>query len=225
MAAHSHWVKIDRALEHIDALDASVKAWLGKNPYTVREETGPYVDSDGHHITNLRRHALVLRMREPFPREWSALVGDAVHNLRSSLDHLAFALNAKGYAEANNGAVLPESPSKASQFPIIGHGDRKRRTSAATILNREARRRLQFAHPDALPLVKRVQPYLCAELTGGGATTFQRHPLWLVSELDNTDKHRELVLAALVSERQNYRRFTIADGGLRLCAGDRGSSQ
>jgi len=66
--------------------------------------------------------SFLVRIREDPPAEWSAIIGDAVHNARSALDHLAFAL-----VEANGG-----SADENTTFPITdkpeGYGDRLRRS-------------------------------------------------------------------------------------------------
>lgn len=194
MAAGSHWVKIDRALDHIKALDESIAAWRGDDPYTVREEQGPYVqegrDGPPVHLVNVTRTALVLRIDPPFRAEWSAYIGDAVHNLRSALDHLAFALNSKGYADANDGADLPPAEEQASEFPVIGDEDSKGNTGQGPHLFASASgRNLRHVSDEPRRIIEDVQPYKAGQ-------KWATDPLWLIHDLDRIDKHRQLVLAA-----------------------------
>ncbi len=75
--------KIDRAGEHIDALNGEIRHWAEGNPYSVEgEPIGP----SSYHRIYVRLHKV------PNVRRWGVLLGDAVHNLRSALDHLVYAL-------------------------------------------------------------------------------------------------------------------------------------
>ncbi len=71
-------VKIDRADEHINHLDAEVRAFKARRPYRVVHEVDP--QTQWHHF--------VVREIEPIPILWSAIAADAVHNLHVALDHL-----------------------------------------------------------------------------------------------------------------------------------------
>jgi hypothetical protein len=203
-----HWVKIDRALDHIDALDKSIQAWISKyDPYSVREEHGPYlhIEPDGPPHTlmsGMTRTALVLHVSEPFPVEWSALIGDAVHNLRSALDNLAFALNAKGYADATNGRVLTDEDAATSEFPIIGNVNRKGNVADGNVIFANARRKIAHVDPAARAIIEGIQPCKRRE-------EWATDPLWLIHDLDRIDKHRELVISTAAMDRLDGRHFKI----------------
>jgi hypothetical protein len=99
---------------------------------------------------------------------WSAVIGDCVHNLRSALDHIAY--------------QLVRSPNTRTQFPIL---DRPPRT-------RWRRKRVvpQVSGGASLlvrGVIEAVQPYNRRDL---------HHGLAAVRDLDNIDKHRELLLLA-----------------------------
>ncbi|HYZ92738.1 MAG TPA: hypothetical protein VFA34_10155 [Actinomycetota bacterium] len=99
---------------------------------------------------------------------WGAIAGDCVHNLRTALDHLAW--------------QLAKRPGKDTAFPIW----------------RTPRRRWYAPHKHLLPdicggvgrdvrqALEVVQPYNRRDLN---------HSLWTISRLDNTDKHRVLLVA------------------------------
>ena len=199
----SHWVKIDRALDHINALDSSIKAWRSDHPYAVREEDGPYIH-EGTLMINMTRTSLRLRIAKPYPPEWSALIGDATHNLRSSLDHLAYALNSKGYADANEGAHLPPGDAQASEFPVIGNVNAKGNPANGLDLFLSPRIQRKFATVPvgARPIIEDVQPYKRGE-------KFVTDPLWLLHEFDRIDKHRQLVVAAAANSTINLRHIEI----------------
>ena len=201
----SHWIKIDRADAHIDALDHSVEAWRSENPYTFREEYEPHepVDPFIEVEEGWVRTSLRLRVPDAYPTEWSAFIGDAIHNLRSSLDHMAFALNANGYAKANGGAALPPREVKLSEFPIIGDDDSKGNPGmGAAMFAERIKRRLRLADPAAIAIIDRVQPYR-------RGPKFTATPLWFIHDLDIIDKHQQVVLAAVTTEQLRINRMFI----------------
>jgi hypothetical protein len=94
---------------------------------------------------------------------WAVVVGDAVHNFRSTLDHLVFQL------------VLMDggAPTELTQFPIaLGKGDFKR----------QAARRMRGVTAQHHDAVREFQPYRSED------PNF--HPLALLKDLSNIDKHR-----------------------------------
>src|SRR3954447_18888315 len=76
------WAKVDRAAEHLRALDLGCKVFLHTKPYYVAAE----FDAEAE------RHAILLRVREPVPIVLSVIVGDFLHDLRSALDQAAWLL-------------------------------------------------------------------------------------------------------------------------------------
>lgn len=88
----SPWmVKASRAAHHLDDLRQRVEAF--KDQY-VRLEQVPTGDG--------RQTDIILRIDQPIPLEWSAIIGDILHNLRSTLDTLAFE-----FARLHYGGDLP----------------------------------------------------------------------------------------------------------------------
>ena len=78
----SYRTKLDRAVEHVDALDHNIGAWLGSHPY------GLTIEHD------LEQSEGVLRIRDiqDPPQRISVGIGDYLHAIRSALDHLAYDL-------------------------------------------------------------------------------------------------------------------------------------
>jgi hypothetical protein len=93
------------------------------------------------------------------------LTGDLVHNLRSALDHLAFQLVTVGISFGETRTQKWED----IQFPIFNS---PQSYEAGKI------RRIQGARREAIEAIDALKPY-----KGGN------DPLWLLSKLDNTDKH------------------------------------
>src|SRR5882757_2753581 len=101
----SCWLKLRRAKEHFDTLESEISAWHNPAPYSVRKER----NSDGS------RHSMILVGDSTKRLErWSLICGDCVHNVRSALDHLVYAL-----AIINSGKNPPPNE-RNLQFPICG---------------------------------------------------------------------------------------------------------
>jgi len=101
------------------------------------------------------------------PRAWSETIGDCLHNLRATLDYLVWELWVR-----TSGA--PASPQNV-QFPI--EQDRHRFRSGR-------RQRIGGLPARAQAEIQRLQPFRASAPT--------QHPLWLLRELSNHDKHRFL---------------------------------
>ena len=76
------WAKIDRAAQHQTAFEAASAVWLETKPYEIRTNFEARTDE---YITRLGKAPVV-------PLELSATIGDAIHNLRSALDHFVYRL-------------------------------------------------------------------------------------------------------------------------------------
>ena len=143
-------VKLARASQHIQELESNARKYLASAPFTLLRVEEP----NGDLLWRVKINRLV-------PLEWSAIVGDAVHNLRSALDLLAWQL------VELNGA----QPSRDTCFPIT--------QSAAGQYEQTLKRALNGAHQKAIRLIRRLRPF-----AGGNTVLGQLHAL------DITDKHR-----------------------------------
>ena len=85
MIPNSARLKIDWAEKHLDALDAEIDRWTSGPPNPRRLKR----IRDGVPSTDFRAQ---FRFDPPIPDTLPMIIGDAVHNLRSALDHLACAL-------------------------------------------------------------------------------------------------------------------------------------
>jgi len=147
--------KLERAEKHIRDFNAEIRAFFDSGPYEV-----------------LRRDDLATRERiyyvgsvRDVPPEAVAIAGDAIHNLRSTLDHLALQL-----VLAAGG-----TPNTATCFPIC---------KDATKYKAESPRKVKGMGQAAIDAIDAIKPY-----RGGNFT------LWRLHELDRIDKHRVLVTA------------------------------
>lgn len=96
------------------------------------------------------------------------IIGDVVHNLRSAFDHLAWQL-----VEANGGI-----PGRRTGYPLCG--------SPTDFQKPETKGKVKGVRSGALKLIEATQPYQSGY-----------DCLGKLSELDNFDKHRLLLVAAI----------------------------
>jgi hypothetical protein len=192
-------LKLQRAYFHCQALNDAIQR--------VRRDY-PNTPAVGVQELDAQARQMVFAIKlDPPPTTWATLIGDALHNLRSSLDHLFWEL----IRRRNYGHDLP--PGTRATFPIFKNrgrfwkkgkdGDWSSRSGARSLLQIPA---------DARRLILDVQPYK----DGNGPE------LWRLHRLANDDKHQTLhygvqaiVQAAYgVIAQQNVRlgAFTPASG-------------
>jgi hypothetical protein len=108
-------LKVIRAKKHIDEFKSKADSFLARNPYQiiVEENVG------NHHIKWPR--SLVFHVREEIPEEFSAIIGDAVHNLRSALDLLLCAL-VRANGRSDTGVQFPVARDAESLDEVIEKG-------------------------------------------------------------------------------------------------------
>jgi hypothetical protein len=140
-------IKISRAKKHLADLKAAVDAFDALHPYSLTTDKAPRYE--------IHRFWL----NAPIPVEWGAILGDCIHNLRSSLDLLAVEL-----ITINGG-----TPSDYSAFPI-SPDERHFEARGVPRLNGASARAIEF--------VRRLKPY-----RGDGNNT-----LWELHRLDIADK-------------------------------------
>src|ERR1035441_9918456 len=148
-------IKIERAEKHLDELEAVV--------LSLGEATFKLISLDSQPETG--KPFMNFRPLNVYPPEIPAITGDAAHNLRSALDHLAFHLVQVGITFGETAPAKWED----IQFPIF-----------PSLKSYEAGkgRRIQGAQREAIEAIDALKPYK------GGCEA-----LWLLRRMDNTDKH------------------------------------
>jgi len=152
-------LKIERAKKHISDLEEVIIPFFDGSPYGVGAELD----------TQISHYLIHLESVKPLPAIIPLLVGDAVHNLRSALDHLAWQL-----VEAAGGV-----PNKDTYFPICNDPIKGSQQYASALGKGE----ISKMYSGAEKLLASIQPY-----QSGDDTLFCLHTL------DIHDKHR-IVLA------------------------------
>lgn len=165
-------LKLGRAREHVKALEAAVETFLYEEvPYAAHRE----VQNEG------TDHVLIWDRYTAPPDSIGLILGDAIHNLRSSLDHMVVALAEAG-AQAQGITMTAEQIARL-QFPVV-----RTKTDFTNQINRG---RLLHVYPAAQAYIESRQVYKADQ------QLLQRDLLTELTELDNTDKHRALTIAGL----------------------------
>ena len=166
--------KIERAEKHIRDLQLASQAFFDSRPYEIIAEKNSDTAERTYYLGDIAE----------VPAEIIAICGDALHNLRSALDYLAFQI-----------IRTRTKPSERSAFPIA--------KSSTIYMSSKARREIEVARPDAIKYIDTLEPYK------GGSDA-----LWRLKELDDIDKHRLLLAVgtrytarrATPSERERLRK-------------------
>jgi hypothetical protein len=154
--------KLGRADEHAQTIKSHLKRWRDSNPYLITRE----------HNAEFTRYSLVAHIAAQPPLvQWSLIVGDAIHNLRSALDHLVYAL---AIFESHQN---PPPCHSSLQFTICVSDDEFIKT-----------KRLGRLSDPVRAAIKGFQPYI------------RKHPdlpplLSILNKFENADKHKLLQLA------------------------------
>lgn len=126
-----------------------------------------------HRYPETRHYEFRVHFSRQVPRtRWGLFVGDIVHNIRCALDYVAWEL-----AEANSGP-MPED--RRTMFPIFAD---------PLLYKRYGEPRISRLGKRAQAMVKRLQPY--------HRDTRAEDPLWLLENLDSTDKHKLLAVTLI----------------------------
>jgi hypothetical protein len=170
MGKASWRLKLDRAEEHLQQLEAEVDRYAARDTYQVLGQ----IKTEGQE----RVWLYCLRVTEqPDADRLAAIAGDVVHNVRSALDHLAVAL---GQRDAFF-PVFTEDPALDQRSYSCVHDDPRARWARA----------VDGMPKDAVTIIEAAQPYH----SGPDANI---NGLALLNRFDNADKHRR-ALAPIVS--------------------------
>ena len=171
MTTTKSWrLKLDRAEKHLDELEAEVCRYSSLDPHTAVKRRQP--KGQKHLWTYVVQFTL-----EPHDQIGLA-AGDAAHNMRTALDHLAVAMSIK--AERNS-AYFPIEDRRIWEVGPDGN---------FLIPDDDARQRFDRAvrgmTGEAIALVKELQPYNFRGQIAANA-------LRVVRVVDDADKHRQII--------------------------------
>ncbi len=150
-------LKIQRANKHIFDLKSEIARFFATDPYRRAIKDDPQTGE----------RVCYLSVCDPVPLSVSIVAGDAISNIRSALDHLAYQLVRVGTGKPG--------PFPEVSFPIV---------DAPSKLESAIKGKVKGARKDAIEAIRTVKPY-----KGGNDT------LWYLHKLNIIDKHRLLVAA------------------------------
>lgn len=146
-------LKVERAKRHIEELTQEIQAFHARRPYTI------FAENDAHSDQRVWK----VKVNERIPQKWSAIVGDAIHNVRASLDVLLCAVvRASGREHVNHVHFVIRETEKEFEAALP--------------------KNIRGASPAAVALIRELKPY-----KGGNEA------LWRLHRLDILDKHQGIV--------------------------------
>lgn len=170
--------KLKRARKHLANLQSRSQKWLLDNA-SHRRSTKKDPDRPGYYQYSIHSSCPNIPL-DPF----ALIIGDVLHNLRSSLDHLVYAL------ALNYTGSLSEEVARNLQFPIFGDKDWNGKMGVGNArFERNRKAWIGAIHPEAQAFIKNLQPY-------HKGNAFAEHALWKFHQLSNLDKHRLLLTSA-----------------------------
>lgn len=154
-------LKVDRANKHIRDFKEAVSQFLWFTPNLYGPQPKTRKNRNPKHLKD------VFRLKVSIPDEVYATAGDAIHNLRSALDHVAFSI-------ARKAGVSDARSLRDIDFPI------RRNLKAFDDSMRKAA--VKSCGPKAVAFYRIFKPY-----NRGNRT------LWAINALDVIDKHRKFL--------------------------------
>lgn len=149
-------LKIERAKEHVADLERQLGAFLGSNPYKVGAKHDPQTRELIYYVASV----------DQTPDSLSVIAGDAIQNLASGLDHLAYQLVCSDTGDN------PPNP-RWIYFPI---------QDDATKYEAKKNGKMQGAAKETFDAIDSLRPY-----KGGNDL------LWSLYQLNTIEKHRLLL--------------------------------
>ncbi|GAB3546936.1 hypothetical protein GCM10027444_10520 [Actinopolyspora lacussalsi] len=184
------WAKMRRASRHIEEVRKLVDDMESGSYWWIEEEEGRHENESAYR----------LRLKESVPAELATAVGDAVHNMRSALDSVAYEL-----ARKYKGGTLDNSMERAAVFPICEEPESFDRFFA------KSPRKNMYGPQEKLAL-RSVQPFsLIEEAESYGAQVsrtyeneLKKDELFRLNRLSNIDKHRRLPILGWFPETVSW---------------------
>jgi hypothetical protein len=206
-----HELKLGRARQHLDDLQGAIGLWLADYCCEVGQKydpdasappdlEGPFYVLRGSVVTPGQTapagdlqwgRGLISAFIETVPDKetpdsFGLLLGDCLHNLRSTLDTLAYALMLAGPKG------VTEKMKSSSEFPVFGDEDPAGKTGEGARMFSDASRKYVNWKPGAQTCAERLQPYK-------RGPDFRDDPLWILHDLERINKHRYLFLRGIAS--------------------------
>lgn len=185
--------KLNRAYRHIQELKSEISRFHGAGLREADDYRVTFAELDPQTGENILRLKV---LRQPDLLDWGVIAGDAIHNLRSSFDQLIEQLT------IGHGGT----PLSHTSFPVFSDPVRfkllvRKGPQRGSPDFRSGLFQVRGVHPDAQAIIERMQPYHRAD--------YRDHPLWLLHELWNMDKHRVVPVIGMISTRTTFFRLAL----------------
>lgn len=167
-----HAKKLAWARKHLDALDAEIESFVQSDTYAAAIH---YDAKQGCYVARIK-------VGRGLPEHWSLMVGDIVHNLRSALDSLVYALALK------HSGPPTEQEARSIQFLIADTQGEFVHPNRARLLSRVS--------PAAKAAIERLQPYHREDARF-------KHTLSVLRDVSNVDKHRHLNITRATAQKSS----------------------
>lgn len=159
-------LKVKRANEHVSTLEQQLRTFLESDPYKVGAKRDP----------ETRKLIYYVESAEPIPDCLLLIAGDAIQNMMSALDHLAYQI------VCNDTGDNPPDP-RGIYFPVADD-------LAKYEVNKG--KRMKGARQETFDAIDALKPY-----KGGNDL------LWTLHRLNNIEKHRLLLTVGSQAEGIN----------------------
>ena len=177
-----HHEKLAWSAQHLHTLDLEIQDFMKRYPFRAR----------CNHRDGTREFQVVVEEMPLLPPHWPLMAGDAIHNMRSALDHLIWNLIDKSIEKPN-----PQQSLKVAYPVCLTHG--KYWGSGDQFPKNGMRaQQAQWIGSDALAIVDGTQPYHMGNLA-------HEHPLAVIAAYSNEDKHRNLVACGALATAVRFK--------------------
>ncbi|MFV9454734.1 hypothetical protein ACNJ7E_14970 [Rhodococcus sp. NM-2] len=163
----SAYSKLSRAKQHLDFFKSEIHAYRARDPICFTyRQRKDPLDS-----SQIIVEYIALVNEEP-PNEWGLILGDILTNLRAALDHTLF-------SHISARQTLTDQEAKSIQFPILDDVSKWEKWE---------KRNADWVEPAVAQAILAAQPFKSDDLSD--------HPVWVLNQLVNYDKHRTLHVVA-----------------------------
>ena len=173
-------LKLDRARDHLETLGKELAAFNAGEPYRIAHEP----NADGS------EHIFRAEVRKEPPLFLRVIIGDALQNMRSTLEHLAWGLTPLSTRQTDERSI---------GFPICTSRQAFEQTdknSPSGYNTRTGMHKIWTMDPKVRAAIKQLQPYMSGDP--------YEHPLFLLNELARIDRHQSLSVVGAVSPSVSY---------------------
>lgn len=162
-------LKIRRAQKHINELGLQIEEFMKRKPFRLIVK----------HRPNAGQYLIVTKCNARIPSSWSLIIGDAVHNLWSALDHVIYAM------------ASDRGDENALMFPFVWE--------EKNLIKKIKSTQVEFAGTEVVNYIRSLKPYRNGNVALSGIyrlDTRDKHKL-LILALTVLDFHKALLRAVI----------------------------